>query len=258
MSKKKIILLFTLIFFLTIFIIANKKTTRLIGINYQVTEYQIPVYLKILDFYTRHYNYKYLVNNINKNIDNEKDLILNITKWIINNISKIHKDVDVIDHHPLTIIERKFGTNDQFSDLLSVLLVYSNIDSFYIGKFNQNWHPLTFFKINDVWSVIDPYFGVFFTNNERLFASIEDIKKGKWQVLNLEYKKINRLNFKEAFKNKFNNYGEVKNYYNTIFYYLPTSSDIDNTNIFYRGGRSYTQSPLDRIKYEIYKKIKGL
>ena len=253
MGKKKFVLLLVLMLVLTTFFITTKKTTRLIGVNYKVTEYQIPIYLKIFDFYDRHYNYKYLVKNINKNINNEKDIIINTTKWIKNNIKKIPEGVDIIDNHTLTIFERKLGTDDQFSDLLSVLLVYSNIDSFYIGKFNQNWHPLTFFKINDSWSVIDPFYGVFFTNNERLFASIEDIKKGKWQISNLEYEKINRLNFKDTFINKFNNYDEVKNYYNAIFYYLPTSNDIDNTNIFYRGGRSYTQNPLGRIKYEIYK-----
>ena len=258
MGKKKFIFLFVLIFFLTIFIIANKETTRSIGINYQVTEYQIPIYLKILDFYNRHYNYKYLVNKINKNIDNEKDIILTTTKWIKNNIKKISAGVDIIDNHPITIIERRLGTDDQFSDLLSVLLIYSNIDSFYISTFNKNWHPLTFVKFNDYWSIIDPYYGIYFYNKEHLFASIEDIKNDKWQMSNLEFEKIDRLNFKNIFGKKFNDYDEVKNYYDNIFYYLPSSSDIDNTHIFYRGGRSYTQNPLGRIRYKIYNMIKGL
>ena len=257
MGKKKIILLLILILVLAILLFTTKKTTRFIGINYKVTEYEIPIYLKIIDFYDRHYNYKYLVKNINRNNNNENDIILNTTKWIKNNIKKIPEDVDIIDNHALTIFERRLGTDDQFSDLLSVLLVYSNIDSFYIAKFNQIRHPLTFFKIDNYWSIIDPYYGIYFTNNVRLFASIEDIKNEKWQTSNLDYEKINRLNYKDTFENKFNNYDELKNYYNTIFYYLPTSNEIDQTNIFYRGGRSYTQNPLGRIKYEIYKKIKG-
>ncbi len=258
MGKRKFILLCVLIFFLTIFFIANKEISRSIGINYKVTEYQIPIYLKILDFYDRHYNYKYLVKNINKNINNEKDIILNTTKWVKNNIKKIPKGVDIVDHHTLTIVERRLGTDDQFSDLLSVLLVYSNIDSFFISKFNKIWHPLTFFKFNDYWSIIDPYYGVFFTNDKRLFASIEDIKNEKWQISNLKFEKIDRLNFKDTFENKFNAYDEVKNYYDQIFYDLLSSKDIDNTNFFYRGGRSYTQNPLGRIKYEIYNMITGL
>ena len=258
MRNRKFIFLFVLILFLTIFFIATKETTRSIGINDKVTEYQIPIYLKILDFYDRHYNYKYLVKNINKNINNEKDIILNTTKWVKNNIKKIPKGVDIVDHHTLTIFERRLGTDDQFSDLLSVLLVYSNIDSFFISKFNKIWHPLTFFKFNDYWSIIDPYYGVFFTNDKRLFASIEDIKNGKWQISNLKFEKIDRLNFKDTFENKFNAYEEVKKYYDQIFYDLFSSKDIDKTHVFYRGGRSYTQNPLGRIKYEIYNMITGL
>ena len=49
MRKKKFIILFIITFFLLIFIIGNIKTTRLIGINYIVTEYEIPIYLKILE-----------------------------------------------------------------------------------------------------------------------------------------------------------------------------------------------------------------
>ena len=258
MKKRKFIFLLVLVFFLTMYFIANKKVTRSVGINYQVIEYQIPIYLKIMDFYDRHYNYKYLAKSINKNINNEKDIILHTTKWIKNNIKKIREGVDIVDHHTLTIVERRLGTDDQFSDLLSVLLVYSNIDSFYISEFNANRHPLTFFKFNNYWSIIDPYFGVFFTNDENLFASIESIKNEKWQILNLKLEKIDKLNFKRTFKNKFMVYDEVKNYYKKIFFHLPSSIDIENTHIFYRGGRSYTQDPLGRIRYELFNRIKGL
>ena len=141
MGKKKIIYIFVCIIILTILIIANIKTTRTIGINYKVEVYNIPIYLKVLDFYDRHYNYKNLVKIINKNIHNEEDIIINTTKWIKNNIRKISKDIDVVDYHPLTIVERRLGTQDQFSDLLSVLLIYSNIDSFFIHKHNNEWYP---------------------------------------------------------------------------------------------------------------------
>ena len=256
--KNKKFILFVLFFILVIFIIINKKTTRLIGINSEVTEYQIPIYLKILDFYDRHYNYKYLVKNINKNIDNEKDIVINITKWIKNNIKKIPKGVDVVDNHPLTIIERRLGGKDQFSDLLSVLLVYSNIDSFFISKLEKNSHSFTFFKIDDYWSIIDPYYGIFFTNNKHFFAPISDLKNGVWQISNLEFEKINRTNFKNTFGKKFNDYEEIKNYFDSIFFYIPSSNNIDNTYIFDLSGRSYIQNPIGRLKYEIYSKIKGL
>ncbi len=97
-----------------------------------------------------------------------------------------------------------------------------------------------------------------FTNNNKLFASIKDIKNNKWELLNLKFEKIDRFNFKNVFENKFNKIEEVNNYYDEIFLYLPTSNKIDNTHIFERGGRSYTQSPFGRIKYKIYNMIKNL
>ena len=66
------------------------------------------------------------------------------------------------------------------------------------------------------------------------------------------------MNFKDTFENKFNAYDEVKNYYDQIFYDLLSSKDIDNTLIFYRGGRSYIQNPLGRIRFEIHNMIRGM
>ena len=80
MKKKKIIFFLTCIFILIIFIIANIETTRSIGINQKVTVYNIPLYVKILDFYDRHNSYKNLIKSINKNTNNEQDIIINTTR----------------------------------------------------------------------------------------------------------------------------------------------------------------------------------
>ena len=67
----------------------NKTSSRLIGINYQVTEYEIPLYLKLYDFYGRHLNYEYLVSKITKNINGDEDKVINLSKWVNKNIQKI-------------------------------------------------------------------------------------------------------------------------------------------------------------------------
>ena len=59
-----------------------------------------------MDFYNRHYNYKYLVNNINNKIYDKKNIILNTTKWIKDNIKKTPEGVDTIDYHPLTTVDQ--------------------------------------------------------------------------------------------------------------------------------------------------------
>ena len=104
--------------FISILFGLNKTTTQLVGIDYVVTEYEIPLYLKLYNFYGRHLNYKFIVNEIANNSDSDLDKVLDISKWLNNNIQKIPKGVEVIDSHPLTIVDRRLGTGDQFADLL--------------------------------------------------------------------------------------------------------------------------------------------
>ena len=251
-KKFKFVFLFLLII-LVILLVLNKETTRKIGINYNIIEYKIPVYLKINDFFNRHYNYKYLSNKINKDHFNKEDIILNTAKWVNINIKKIPEGIDVIDHHPLTIVQRRLGVHSQFNDILSVLLVYEDIDSFFKRDFGNISHPLTFFKLNNKWSVIDPYYGVYFINDDKTFASLEDLKTPNWTIVNLESQEINSSNITDLYFEKFQSYKEVEDHYIKIFSNIQSSKQIDATNIFDRGGRSYTQKPLNRLKFEIYK-----
>jgi hypothetical protein len=254
---KNINFLFILTLLLLIIILLNKDTTRTISINYKVTEYSIPIHLKINDFFNRHFNYKYLVNQINPNSNNSKDFILNTAKWVNQNIKKIPEGVDVIDNHPLTIIQRRLGAQDQFNDILSVFLIYLDIDSFFISKLDNTTHPLTLFKVNNYWSLLDPYYGIYFINEKENFASIEELKKSNWQIVNLDSQTLNLKELKNTFPQNFTSYEELEKYYKKIFSKIPSSLQIDDTNIFERGGRSYIQKPLNRLKFEIFKLMKG-
>ena len=52
--------------------------------------------------------------------------------------------------------------------------------------------------------------------------------------------------------NKFNDKDGVIRYYTSMFDNLPTKNKINNSSVFELGGRSYTQSPLSRLKFIIY------
>ena len=152
-----------------IFIVLSKDTTQYTAVNYRVIEYKIPLYLKLFNFYGRHLNYSFVVNRITQNSKNDIEKVLDISKWMQNNIRKIPKGVEVIDSHPLTILDRRLGTKDQFADLLSVMLVYSGINSLY---WLNNGNVLTVFMLNGSWSIIDPYYGIIFLNKNRYIESI--------------------------------------------------------------------------------------
>lgn len=247
-----------LFFFITIFIsliIFNKEISRKIKINHNAFEYKIPLYLGLNDFFNRHYNYKYLVKKINFNKKNQEDIIINTTKWVNQNIQKVPEGVDVVDSDSLTIIHRRLGVQYQFNEILCVFLTYLNIDSYFK---NDTHHQLTLFKINNYWSVLDPYYGVYFTNKKKTFASIEDLKTTNWDIVNLESQKINLLDLSDIFLNKFQNYESAKKYYSNLFLEIQSSRQLDNMNIFDRGGKPYFQKPFNRLKYEIYKLFENL
>lgn len=248
-AKGKLFFLFIALL-IAILIGLNKTSSQLIGINYKVTEYEIPLYLKLYNFYGRHLNYGYLVSKITKNINSDEDKVINLSKWVYKNIKKIPQEVEVIDNHPISILERRLGTRDQFSDLLSVLIVYAGIDSFFWRNNNDELKSvLTYFNLNGEWSLIDPYYGIIFVNLQGELATISELKKSNWEIYSLEMESININNFKIFFNNNFDSIDQIKEYYAKQFYEAPSQELISSTNKFDLGGRSYIQSPLGRLKF---------
>jgi len=252
--KKKILYFLIISLTIILLIFLNSKGTRYTGINYYVIEEKISNFQKIIDLFERDQNYKALVKKINANEKNKKNQIINISKWVYQNIRKINYDIndDVIDSHPWTIVERRMGVDDQFSDILSVLLVYDDTDSFFISELNSKEHPITLFKYNDKWSLIDPYYGVYFLNNESEFCKLKEHKLKKCFFYHLEFGEISESLLNTIFFNKnFKNLKELQDYYFFLIKDIPNSNEIDEINIFERGGRSHVQKPSQRLIYQI-------
>lgn len=255
MKKKTFFLLIAILIF-TLFVFLNKEGSRYIGVNYVVEEHKISNYRKIIEFYQRHFNYINLEKKINQYSTNKNAKIINLSLWVYKNIKRAPENSDVIDNHPWTIVERKMGKDDQFSDILSVLLVYSNTDSFFYNKISNIRHPITFFKYESKWSIVDPYYGVYFLDKNGIFSYLGQDKNDDWIMYHLLMGKVTHDNYNIIFYDKnFHNFDELINYYNKILSNLPNSQEIDSTNIYKRGlgSRSYVQKPLHRIYWEFYK-----
>ena len=260
MMKKKLYLISFLIIFFSI-IYLNSDGYRYTGVNYVVKEYKITNFQKLSEFYERHLNYKKLVKEITYKSKSKQERIIDISTWVYKNIKKVSIKDDIVDNHPWTIVERKIGTVGQFSDILSVLLVHNDIDSFFNSiKINNTFHlilkttnhPITFFKYNTEWSIIDPYYGIYFTNTKKSFSSLEEIKDNDSIMQHLVFDKITSKNLNEIFFDKnFKNIQELNNYYKILLLNIPSSKIINNTNIYERGGRSYIQKPLHRILMQL-------
>lgn len=256
--KKKILyfLLIFLIFILLLFLFS--KSPRYTGINYSVIDKKISNFQKINELFERDKKYKTLVKKINNNEKNKNNKIIKTSRWVYKNINKINYDVqdDIIDSHPWTIIERRMGVEDQFSDILSVLLIYNNINSFFIEKFNGVNYSFTLFEHEKKWSLIDPYYGIYFLNKKNQFCSLKELKNKNCNIYHLEHGIVSKNLINKIFFNKnFKNMNELQNYFQFLFEDLPSSTKINNTNIYKRGGRSYVQKPLHRLNYQIQKSL---
>lgn len=254
--KKTLFILFTILVFIII-IFLSQDGSRFVGINYKVEEKKLSNFKKISQFYERHINYKELVNSITKHSNTKEERVVDISKWVFKNIKKPTKNDNIIDNHPWTIVERGIGVDDQFSDLLSVLLIYSDIDSFFYNKIDHYWHPITFFSIKkNEWSIIDPYYGVYFLNKKLKFSNLDQDKKEEFIPYHLELGIINSNNFNKIFFDKdFKNILELDKYLKNILTKLPSNNKINSTHIYERGNgsRSYIQEPLHRLFYQFYK-----
>ena len=252
--KKKTIYLLAISITLILLIFLNSKSIRYTGINYNIINKEISNFQKILELFERDQNYRVLVKKI---IDNEKDKkkqIINISKWVYQNIRKINYDVidDIIDSHPWVIVERRMGVEDQFSDLLSVLFVYSDVNSFFDSDFNAEGNSITFFEYNSKWSMIDPYYGVYFLNENNEFCNINEHKNKKCFFYHLKFGEISENLLDTIFFNKdFKNLKELDNYYFFMIKDIPNSDKINKKSVYERGGRSHIQKPFHRLIFQI-------
>jgi len=210
-----------LIFLIIFIILINLKTYE-----YRSAEFNNPVkieitYLqKVFNFYHRFYKTKKFIkvnfDNINK-INNEEK-VFKLYKWVKNNIKLVQ--IEIIDHHHYDIIKRKKGSLDQRSLIFSMLLNYSNIDSFYrCSNFNNTC--LNFFYIKNEWHVLD-------------------LNK----LLNFDKKKKIFINNKLIISNS-----------NLSFFDKKIINEIESFELALRNNTSYIQTPLRRIEFFLKNKF---
>lgn len=151
------------------------------GVNFKVSIIKIPLYLKLINFMDRHYNYKHLIKGIISDTDSEQEKAMKIFAWTYKNIKRQPKELPVIDDHVWHIIIRGYGISDQFSDVFTTLCNYAGIDAFFnwiYTKDRSSKFVFSFVKINNRWYVFDPYRGIYFKNKNDEIADIEEIKSG--------------------------------------------------------------------------------
>lgn len=232
MKKRMTITLAAISIIFSLVMFLNFDATTKQGINYKVRSIKIPLYLKILNFFDRHYNYKWMVSRIIDEQKREEEKVFEIFKWTHLNIKNQPADFPIVDDHVWNIIIRGYGMSDQSSDVFTTLCNYVGVDAFFGQIFQKNRKSianLSFVNLKRKWRVFDPYNGVSFINKNGEFASLADIKRGDWQT--------SYITAPDG-SNKFD-----------YSVYLENITEIKEM----RFGRSNIQSPLNRLLFQIEK-----
>ena len=233
--KKNLARVFCLVGFLLsiiIILVLNIQTSYLQGINYEIRKVKIPLYLKLLDFFSRDSHYKVLTREIIKGCSGDKEKAMRLLEWTHNNIKKNVEGLPVVDDHAWHIIVRGYGEDDQFNDVFSTLCNYAGMEAFFTwidSAKKDRKLPLSFVKIKGEWSVFDSFRGVYFSKkNSSEPANIEMIKSGIYSISGIAGVDPNTLDYAPYIIN------------------VPLVKDM-------AVGRSNVQSPFRRLFCEIKK-----
>ena len=174
-------------------IILNLGVTTLQGVDYKVRVIRLPLYLKLMDFFDRHYNYGVLAKRIVSGARCDEDRAMRIFEWTYKNIRNNPEELPVVDDHVWHIIVRGYGTDDQFQDVFDTLCNYANLDAFYFSVYPEKGNDrkaLSFVRSGKRWVVFDVYSGVYFINKNGAIASINDLSGGDWEAVSIAKKEI--------------------------------------------------------------------
>ena len=216
---------------IALIVLLNIKVTSRQGIDYKVHTIKIPLYLKMLNFMDRHYNYKQLVQRIIENEPDERKKVMKIFSWTYHNIRKQPENLPIIDDHVWHIIVRGYGVDDQSCDVFATLCNYASIDAFFdslSAKEKGKTIPLSFIRLQNLWYVFDPFNGAYFVNTTGELTDFTAIKRDNYRLEYLGPPKEAILDYKSYFDNM---------------------SDIKEVGL----KREKIQSPLKRLLYELRK-----
>ena len=237
MKKRYLIPTIIILLFLCSIALLNKKVTSLRGVDYKVSRTTLPLYLKVLNFYDRHYNYKWLAKRITGHLDTREDKILRLFHWTHETIKPQPESLPIMDSHVWDVYVRGYGVSDNFHDLFSTLCNYIGADAFFTALYVRDTHSInmSFVRIKRGWVVFDPYNGIYFRNYTGDLATIEEISEQDWHIVKLSQTDITKVNYEQYI---------VEN--------LPKIERIGSGL-----NRANTQSPINRLKLQLHKWFSG-
>ena len=237
MKKRYLIPIIVFLLFLCLIALLNINVSTRQGTHYKVSRMTMPLYLKVLNFYGRHYNYKWLAKQITGHLDTKEDKILRLFQWTHETIKRQPEGFPIMDSHPWDVYVRGYGVSDNIHDLFSTLCNYIGTDAFFdvLKVTDTRSINMSFVRIKRGWVVFDPYNGIYFRNNTGDLSTIEDINEQDWHIVKLSQTDISKANYEQYI---------VEN--------LPRIEKLGSSLL-----RANTQSPINRLRFQLHIWLSG-
>lgn len=187
---------------LLVFLTLNVKVTTKQGINTVVTKRKIPLYLKGISFFARHYETQYLAKSLVASEDSEERKIEAIFAWTLENIKHQPPELPVIDDHQWHIIVRGYGASDQINDVFSLLCVYNGFKSYYqlLKDREQRRHPISFVFVAGRWVLFDVCHETYFLNEQSRWADLKELRLNRFRVVSGRPPSIDKSEYAYMFR----------------------------------------------------------
>jgi len=147
------------------------------GVNFVVSTYTMPLYLKAFEFIDRSVHYERLANTITEGVRSDRAKVEKLFQWTGQNIQPTPDGWPVVDDHILNIIIRGHGLADQRADVFTTLATYAGMPAFWalLPKHADAQILLSFVLVDGRWVVADVASGFQFLNIDGELATLKEL-----------------------------------------------------------------------------------
>lgn len=110
-------------------VIAHWPVTTRVGVNYVWSSRRIPLYEKAVNFLSRDRQTRRIAREITAGASSDEDTILRIFSWVSQHIRPTPNGFPVVDDHPLHILIRGYGADDQRTEAFVLLAGYAGLEA---------------------------------------------------------------------------------------------------------------------------------
>ncbi len=164
---------------LSLFVLTRPVATRQ-GVNYEVSEHRVPLYLKATDFMNRSVQYRQIAEEVAGALPSDESRALAVFEWTRRNVRPTPDGFPVVDDHILNIVTRGYGMPDQRADVFATLATYAGVPAFWQTlrlSASDGGLILTFVLIDGRWRVFDVGAGLAFRNERNELATLDDLRR---------------------------------------------------------------------------------